>query len=90
LQYNVSSSVIVFAGPSLPVRSYGSITIPTPDGIVVILIGGAGSSKSLYEPKCSSNSCMWLPMEQKLSAHRYFSVAINVPDCSVRGPKLIF
>jgi hypothetical protein len=70
----------VFAGPNLPKATEGAAMVPTSDGTRVVLIGGSATSKDLYELKCSSSSCNWSLMEQKLSVARWSSVAMYVPD----------
>jgi hypothetical protein len=73
----------VFAGPSLPRVTYGAALVQTPDGTGVVHIGGEFNQKDLVELKCSSRSCNWSLMEQKLSFDRMYHVAIHVPDSFV-------
>jgi hypothetical protein len=56
------------------------LMVPTPDETGVVLIGGELTRKDLYELKCSSSSCNWSLMEQKLNVDRYFPLAMYVPD----------
>jgi hypothetical protein len=56
--------------------------VPTPDGTGVVLIGGYHARKDLYELICTSNSCNWNSLDQKLSVNRFQSVAIAMDvDC---------
>jgi hypothetical protein len=72
----------VFAGPDLPKATSGAAMVPTPDGTGVVMIGGGGTNKDLYELKCSSrsSSCTWMKLNKQLSVDRVYAVAILVPD----------
>jgi hypothetical protein len=73
----------IFAGQGLPVATIFAAMVPTPDGTGVVLIGGKDTRKDLYELKCSSSSCEWSHMVQKLSVDRFRFVAMYVPDSFV-------
>jgi hypothetical protein len=76
----------VFTGPNLHKAIYSAAMVPNPDRTGVVLIGGNplndewSSDKDLYELKCSSSSCNWSPMEQKLNVARNGLVAMYGPD----------
>jgi hypothetical protein len=46
-------------------------------------IGGSGSQKDLLELKCSYSFCSWSLLEKQLYEHRWFPVAIVIPDSFV-------
>jgi hypothetical protein len=87
IQITVSNSIVtyilwycVFAGSNVPEATKKSKMVPTPDGTGVVLIGGTFTRQDLYELKCSSSSCNWSLMEQRLSVERFYHNAFYVPD----------
>jgi hypothetical protein len=87
IQITVSNSIVtyilwhcVFAGSNLPKINKKSKMVPTPDGTGVVLIGGRYTKQKLHELKCSSSSCNWSLMKQRLSVERYIHNAFYVPD----------
>jgi hypothetical protein len=68
------------SGPDLPKPTDGAAIVTTPDGSGVVLIGGYNTLTDLLELKCSSSSCTWSLMEPTLTADRYGSVSMLVPD----------
>jgi hypothetical protein len=77
IQITVSNSIVtyilwycVFAGSNVPKASKKSKMVLTPDGTGVVLIGGSFTKQDLYELQCSSSSCNWCLMEQRLSVER--------------------
>jgi hypothetical protein len=69
----------VFAGPDLPqATGEGATMVATPDGTGVVLIGGVGTLKDVYELKSLSTYCNWSLMEKHMSVHRFYAVAMSV------------
>jgi hypothetical protein len=87
IQITVSNSIVtyilwycMFAGSNVPKATKKSKMVPTPDGTGVVLIGGSFTKQDQYELKCSSSSCNWSLMEQRLSVERNVHNAFYVPD----------
>jgi hypothetical protein len=62
--------------------------VTTPDDMSVVQIGGDGEiGTHLYQLECSKESCIWIKMQQTLSAGRRRCVAMMVPNSIVKCKK---
>ena len=73
---------LLFLGPSLPKRIFGSSIVPY--GKDLVLIGGYSYDDEFqdgfYKFSCSNRNCVWTEMPQKLAVARENFVAIPIPD----------
>ena len=73
--------MILFAGPELPYKLYGSAMATSPDGEGVILFGGKNGDKNAREDtllELRFGSDRWITLPQKLSQPRDSHVVIPI------------